>query len=109
VYVCLLRIDEKLINSYEYEYEFNKIRPFQFLKYDYITNSKIVRIRLLVNSLPQIFAIRKKLMMNKRILFLFLFIFRIAFVEKTRESDDEKRRRREGCREKNYHKLNAIK
>ncbi len=40
--------------------------------------------------------------MNKRILFLFLFIFRLAFVEKTRESDDEKKRRqggREGERE----------
>jgi hypothetical protein len=32
-------------------------------------------------------------MINKRIRFLFLFIFRIAFVEKTRESDDEKKRR----------------
>ncbi len=32
--------------------------------------------------------------MNKRIAFLFLFMFRIAFVEKTRESDDEKKRRR---------------
>jgi len=35
-------------------------------------------------------------MMNKRILFLFLFIFRLAFVEKTRESDDEKKRRQGG-------------
>jgi hypothetical protein len=35
-------------------------------------------------------------------------MFRLAFVEKTRESDDEKKRR-EKCRERNYHKLNAIK
>jgi hypothetical protein len=44
--------------------------------------------------------------------FLFLFIFRIAFVEKTRESDDEKKRKWERKRhveKKNYHKLNAIK
>ncbi len=34
--------------------------------------------------------------MNRRIPFLFLFIFRLAFVEKTRESDDEKKRRQGG-------------
>jgi hypothetical protein len=43
-----------------------------------------------------------------------LFIFRLAFVEKTRQSDDEMKRRRgdrerEKCRKRNYHKLNAIK
>ncbi len=59
-------------------------------------------IKIYWNHLLQILTIREKLMMNKRILFLFLFIFRLAFVEKTRESDDEKKRRqggREGERE----------
>jgi hypothetical protein len=41
-------------------------------------------------------------MMNRRMTFLFFFIFRIAFVEKTRESDDEKKRRRR--REKDVEK-----
>ncbi len=43
--------------------------------------------------------------------FFFFDIFRLAFVEKTRESDDEKKEKgeRDAERERNYHKLNAIK
>ena len=49
------------------------------------------------HDLPPMFAVRKNPTTNKRRFFLFLVIFRLAFVEKTRESDDEKKR--EGVRQ----------
>jgi hypothetical protein len=69
----------------------------------YPIDSSHTSIKISLNNLPQILTIFEKLLINKRIPFLFLFIFRLAFVEKTRESDDEKKRR-QGGREREMQK-----